>query len=485
MRLEVHLVTGVLLALPGAKARGEDAGAPEANPGPESQVQTSSGPLRQPNLDEIVRRLEETERELRESERRRGETEAEAKAERRRLEERIDRLEPLQGRVTGYVDVGFFKVAGNGSGIRNDLGHLRLPQYSAVPDSWTFLGDPLATAVNARGEPADTGASRAVTFNPIHAGDAASFIVNSLTLNLFAAVSEHLTMTGAVDFVPRSRNVSDAMGTFLGDFIDVKLAYLEYIAPLTRMDLSLYAGKIDSVLGIEYRTQDAPDRLTVTPSLICRYTCGRPIGVKARARFFDGALVAAVAVTNGSHVVEMFPFYDEIDVNQSKTVAGRLSYRIPVGAGLELGASGAYGAQDNQTSDGVKQYHIGGDAHLVWGDLDVAGEAVYGRALGLSEPGEAPCGIAPCLEYRGAYGQAGYRAFNWLMPYFRSDWRRALHQSGASFLYFSDAVRFTGGLRFEIGTAVIVKAEYTRVREIAPVPDFPDDVFTSALVVKY
>jgi hypothetical protein len=71
------------------------------------------------------------------------------------------------------------------------------------------------------------------------------------------------------------------------------------------------------------------------------------------------------------------------------------------------------------------------------------------------------------------------------MPYFRADWRRALHQSGASFLYFSDAERFTGGVRLEIGTALIVKAEYTRVREIAPVPDFPDDVFTSALVVKY
>ena len=418
MRLELHLVTGVLLILPAAKARAQLAGAVEApaHADAEPQGAPATVPRLQPNLDDIARQLQTTEQELRESERRRSEAEAAAKEERRRLDERIDRLEELRGRVSGYLDVGFFKVAGNGSGIRNDLGHLRLPQYSAVPDSWTFLGDPLATAVNARGEPADTGASRAVTFNPIHAGDAASFIVNSLTLGLFAAVNENLTMTAAVDFVPRSRNVSDAMGTSLGDFIDVKLAYLEYIAPLSRMDLSLYVGKIDSVLGIEYRTQDAPDRLSVTPSLICRYTCGRPIGVKARARWFDGALVAAFALTNGSHVVEMFPFYDEIDVNQSKTVAGRLSYRIPLGAGLEIGASGAYGAQDNQTSDTVKQYHYGGDLRLLWGDLDVAAEAVIGRARGHSEPGEAPCSVAPCLEYRGAYGQAGYRAFNWLMP---------------------------------------------------------------------
>jgi hypothetical protein len=422
---------------------------------------------------------------LGESERRRAEAEEEAKEQRRRLEERLDRVEPVLGRVTGYVDFGFFKVDGNGSGIRADLGHARLPEYTAVPDSWVFLGDPLATAVNARGEPADTGGSRAITFNPIHAGDAASFIVNSLTLNLFAAVGDELTFTGAVDFVPRSRNVSDPMGTALGDFLDVKLAYLEYIVPLSRMDLSIYAGKIDSVLGIEYRGQDAPDRISVTPSLICRYTCGRPLGLKARAKFFDGALVAALAVTNGSHVVEMFPFYDEIDVNQSKTVAGRLSYRLPLGSGLEIGASGAYGAQDNQTNDGVHQWHYGADLHLGWRDLDLAAEAVRGRAVGQSDPGQPPCDVAPCLDYRGAYGQIAYRALNWLMPYFRADWRRALHQSGASFLYFSDLMRFTGGLRLEIGTAVILKAEYTRVMEIGRVPDFPDDVVTSSLVLKF
>jgi hypothetical protein len=477
-------LVGVLCSLESAIAHGQAAPAPDAAP-PSSSTEPQPQPPAQPSIEELDRRLRELEDRLGESERRRAEAEQQAKEERRRLEERVERVEPVLGRITGYVDVGFFKVAGNGSGIRADIGHEHLPEYAAVPDSWTFLGDPLATAVNARGEPADTGGSRAITFNPIHAGSAPSFIVNSLTLNLFAAVGDDLTANAAVDFVPRSRNVSDPMGTSLGDFIDVKLAYLEYIVPLTRMDLSLYAGKIDSVLGIEYRSQDAPDRISVTPSLICRYTCGRPLGLKARARFFDGALVAAAALTNGSHMVEMFPFYDEIDVNQSKTVAGRLSYRFALGSGLELGASGAYGAQDNQPSDGVHQYHYGADLHLGFRDLDVAAEWVHGRALGQSDPGEAPCGVAPCLNYRGAYGQIAYRAFNWLTPYFRADWRRALHESGASFLYFSDAVRFTGGARLEIGTAVILKAEYTRVMEIGRVPDFPDDVITSALVIKY
>jgi hypothetical protein len=72
----------------------------------------------------------------------------------------------------------------------------------------------------------------------------------------------------------------------------VKLAYAELRVPIASFGLSLYAGKMDPVLGYEYRVEEAPDRLTVTPSLICRYTCGRPIGLKARARFLDERLVS-------------------------------------------------------------------------------------------------------------------------------------------------------------------------------------------------
>src|SRR5262249_52734142 len=158
----------------------------------------------------------------------------------------------------------------------------------------------------------------------------------SLTVGLFAGFGPNLSFTGAIDFLPRSRDVSDPKGVGLGDFLDVKLAYVEYALPLRRMNLSLFVGKFDSVLGIEYRIQDAPDRIGVTPSLICRYTCGRPLGLKARAKFLGDALVLALAVTNGAHFSEYFPFYDEIDTNFFKTLAARLSYRIPVGAGLEI-----------------------------------------------------------------------------------------------------------------------------------------------------
>jgi hypothetical protein len=415
--------------------------------------------------------------------------------------ERLDRLEeeltftqgqvksllPLSGRFFGALDFGFFHVGGDGSGVRADLGNVHFPEYAdAIPGgSWVFMGDPLSTAVNARGEPADTGESRAVVFDPIDSKGKASFIVNALTLGLFVGIGSDVTLNGLVDLVPRGRDASDPDGSSIGDFVDVKLAYAEWRAPLAAFGLSLYAGKMDPVLGYEYRVQEAPDRLTVTPSLICRYTCGRPLGVKARARFWDERLVLNVALTNGSSFWEGFPFSDEIDRNDGKTVSGRVSVTLPVGAGLEVGASGAIGAQDAQGDDGTLQWHAGGDLHLAWGDLDVAAEYVKGKAEGATEPGMPRCNVAACLDYQGAYALVGWRATNWLVPYARVDWRDAHHFHGASFIYISELLRVTAGVRLELGTAVIVKAEYTVNRELGRIPEFANDIMTSSLVVKY
>lgn len=389
-------------------------------------------------------------------------------------------------RLTGYLDAGFFFVLGDGSGIRSDLGNVVFPEYrDQVPGSWVFMGDPLSTTINSRGEPANTAESRAVTFNPVANGGKPSFIVNTLNLGVLASVGESTLVEGLVDFVPRSRNVSNPGGLFLGDFLDVKLAYVEYRVPRESFSLSLFAGKFDSVLGIEYRSQEAPDRLGVTPSLLCRYTCGRPLGVKARGRFFDNALVVNVAVTNGSYFTEMFPFFNEIAVNNLKTIAGRISYRIPVGAGLELGASGAVGAQDNQPGDDVIQWHYGFDLSLAWRDLELSGEFIQGSAPGKTGNLEPPCGVAPCLNYLAAYGQIGYRWTNLLTTYVRVDGRDALHRSGASFVYVSKLVRGTVGLRLQLGTEAVAKLEYTHIQELPPLPEFPDDVLTSSLVLKY
>ncbi len=397
-------------------------------------------------------------------------------------------------KINGYVDFGAFYVQGNGSGIRNDAGNFAFPEYANINPggAWIFYGDPLATTINSRGDIADNGGSRAIAFNPIGNGGAASFIVNALTLTLFQGIGDQVTVNGMVDFIPRGRSPSDPIGKDIGDYIEAKLAYAEWRVPTKGWDLSLFAGKFDSVLGIEYRTQESPDRIGITPSLICRYTCGYPLGLKARAQFLDQRLNVAVEVIDGSNQIENFPFYDQIDTHSMKTVAGRVGFRVPIGGeGLEVGVSGAYGPEANQptapstqSSDSIAQYHFGADVKLQWRALDVRGEFVMGKANGQDSPGE-PCGAIPCIHYAGAYGQVGYRVTNWFMPYARVDGRNALHENAPNFIYISQLARGTLGTHFEFGTSVIVKAEYTVIRELGRSPQIPDNVATSSMVVKF
>ncbi len=403
------------------------------------------------------------------------------------VEQRVTRTSREAVELSGFVDVGFSWVEGDGSGIRSDVGYVYFPEYSGVvPSSWVFMGDPLSTMINARGEPADTGESRAITFDSVDSGGVATFLVNSLSLSLSGALSDELQVNAWVDFVPRRRDVSDPSGVALGDFIDVLLAYAEWRPSIDAFDLSLSIGKFDSVLGVEYRSQTADTRIEVTPSLICRYTCGRPIGLKSRARFLDDrALIVNLSVTNGSHFVEYFPFGSDVDTNFGVTGAARVSYVLPIHAGIEIGVSGAVGAQDLQTDEGLVQWHAGVDLLIDWSDFVFAAELVIGRAPGATEPDGPPCGLTPCLEYRGAYGRIGYRFLSWLLPFVRVDWREALHTSGASFVYVSEVLRITAGLRLEIDQHFLVKAEYIVNLELNRIPQFDDNVLTTSVVVRY
>jgi hypothetical protein len=96
-----------------------------------------------------------------------------------------------------------------------------------------------------------------------------------------------------------------------------------------------------------------------------------------------------------------------------------------------------------------------------------------------------PCDLAACLQFKGAYGLVGYRLTNIVMPYVRVDWRDALHRKGASFVYISELGRLTPGLRFALTQNLLIKAEYTVIRELGRAPQFPNNVFTSSLVVTY
>ena len=70
------------------------------------------------------------------------------------------------------------------------------------------------------------------------------------------------------------------------------------------------------------------------------------------------------------------------------------------------------------------------------------------------------------------------------MPYARIDWRSGTMRDGREWLYESIRARATVGARFEPSHRLAFKAEYTFNREFVG-PDFPDDVFTTSLIVSY
>jgi hypothetical protein len=468
-----RLASAVFLAALGGTAWADEPAVPppaEPEPAPAPEPPPDLKPI----VDDLTARMQKLEDEL-----------SQAKDDNTYLEEKLNGLLPIAAKLGGYVDAGFFVTDGNGAGTRSDLLGTFFPEYldRGVPGSWVFYGDPLATSVNSRGDVADTGDSRAILFDPINSRGKSTALINAVNLAVFTALGDTSSAQVSIDFLPRARDISDINGLFAGDYVDVKLAYGEWKPKLHDLELSLQAGKFDSVIGFEYRSLEAPDRTTVTPSLICRYTCGRPIGVKARARMLDNTVIANLAVTNGSHFSEGFTFANETDTNNMKTVAGRLSYLA--GGKLEIGVSGAFGAQDYQAKNNVYQWHVGADAHLEYKDLEVTAEFVKGKAPGETTPGAlALCDLTPCITYKGAYGLFAYRLSNMFIPYARVDWRDALHEAGASFVYISQLARGTIGIRAEIGTRVIIKAEGTLTRELGKAPQFPNDVITTSLVLK-
>jgi len=403
--------------------------------------------------------------------------------------QQIDQLLPLSGRLSGYVDFGFFVVGGNGAGTRSDVGNLIFPEYAGiVPGSWVFLGDPLSTAVNSRGEPADTGVSRAFPVDTIDSGGVPTFLVNTLALGLEVDAGDAFTLSARVAFLPRAHAPERDAG--LDDHIAVDLAYVRWQASWERADVRVFAGKAFSMLGIEYRTAEAPDRITVTPSLICRYTCGRPIGVQVRSDWLDRRLQANLGLSNGTHFVDAFAFHDELDENVFKTLAGRVAWRFPVGRGIELGASGAVGAQDEQPDESLVQWHYGLDLRIDWKAFLLEAEWVKGRAPGAGGPevGDGPdvdCALAPCLRYRGAYGLLAWSASPRLLPYVRVDWRDALHRDGARFVYRSDGLRLTAGVRVRLSTYVAAKLELVSNHELGDLPSFDNDLVTSSLLISF
>jgi hypothetical protein len=387
-----------------------------------------------------------------------------------------------QPRVTvgGYIDLGFFVPQGDGSGIIRDQGNLYFPEYQGKY-GWVFLGDLLAPTVNSRGEAADLGDAAGVDrFDSIHSRGAPGFIANEVNLTLTSSLGDNALATASVNFVPRSGS-----NFALGDFIDVDLAQLEWM-PTRSQKTSFFVGKMDSVLGIEYRDRKAVQRFGITPSLIARYTTGTALGMKLRSKLGpDDVVVIAAALTNGSNTTEQFHFYDEIDTNAGKTASGRLALRPPLPFETEVGVSGSYGGQDRARTSTGAMWFFGVDLQAHAGRVDVKAQLLKGAA-----PGSPIDDVYGLKLHKG-----GYLELDWMLtPVIgvigRGEFRDAFvwlgdpnAPGGANRAYLTKSWRGTGGLRFAFSDRIVLKAEYLHNGEYGGIPQIKNDVFTTSLLL--
>jgi hypothetical protein len=413
------------------------------------------------------------------------------------LEQRLDQTQKIATArrpivsIAGYVDAGFFAAAGTGVGIIQDVGPSRV--FPAYTDryAWVFLGDPLSPAINTRGEAADLGDFAGIDrFDSVNSNGAPGFIINEVNLTLNAALSPSALATASVNFIPRSGHDFS-----IGDFIEVDLAQLEWM-PTASGKTSIFVGKFDSVIGIEYRERKSNQRFGITPSLIARYTTGTPIGIKVRSKFVDDRVVIAAAATNGTSTTEQFHFYDEIDSNAGKTASGRLSVKPLPRLDLEIGASGEYGSQDHALDSLDATWFWGFDLLGHIGPVDVKAQYLRGKAAGervdrIYDPLHRPYG----LDLK----QGGYLEVDWMVTpvlgvYGRGEVRDAIVWLGnpdsltrlaSDRLYITKSWRATGGVRAVINEHIVLKAEYLHNGEYGKIPDIANDVFTSSLVLIY
>lgn len=394
---------------------------------------------------------------------------------------------PPAVRLDGYIDFGFFAAQGDGAGYVQDVGAERRFPAHADRYAWVFLGDIMAPAVNSRGEPADLGQAPGVNrFDAIDSEGAPGFIVNEVNLTVSSAVAAGAIATASVNFAPRS-------GTDFrrGDGFEVDLAQVEWMPTASRRT-SLFFGKMDSVLGIEYPRRKSSRRFNVTPSLVARYTTGTALGAKVRSKLLrDERLVVAAAVTNGSNVDEVFHFHDEIDSNAGKTVSGRVAYlpRLPIE--LEAGVSGAWGPQDRALDSRQALWFAGADLQVRLADVELRAQVLAGGGRGETDTVYA----SPHRTYglrlrRGGYLEGEWMAHPALGFYGRAELRDALvwlgdpgAPGGAERAYLTKSWRATAGLRFVFNAHVVGKAEYLRNGEYGGVPSIRNDVFAASLVL--
>jgi hypothetical protein len=376
-------------------------------------------------------------------------------------------------KITGYGDLGFFATQGDGSGVRRDAGHLMFPDKSMY--GWVFYGDLLAPTVNSRGDVADLGDLPGVDrFDSVHSRGNPTFLVNELNLSVNAGLGEKALFTSSVNFTPRS-----GANFALGDYFDVDLAQLEWM-PTESGKTSIFVGKVDSVIGIEYKTRKAQQKFGITPTLIARYTTGTAVGVKARSKLFGDKIILAGAVTNGSFGTEQFHFFDEVDSNAFKTVSGRAALRLPILGTLEIGGSGQFGTEDGAPNGAGALWFVGVDAEADMGRVDIKAQWLKGRA-----PGDAVSMTYGLNLHQGGYVEADFIITPVIGLLGRAEFRDADVWQNMDRFYITKNWRAVGGFRLLLSPNAVVKAEYLHNGEYGAVPSIPDDVVTTSAVIAF
>jgi hypothetical protein len=420
------------------------------------------------------------------------------------LEQRLDQTRQIATlrrpvmSALGYIDFGFFVpggngAGGNGAGIVQDAGAPAarvFPQY-ADRYGWVFYGDILAPAINSRGEVADLGDFAGINrFDSVDSNGAPGFIVNEVNLTMTAAVSTTALATASVNFIPRT-----GRDFALGDFMELDLAQMEWMVGQSGKT-SVFAGKFDSVIGIEYRERKANQRFGITPTLMARYTTGTPLGIKVRSKLGDNErVVIAAALTNGSATTEQFHFYDEIDSNVGKTGSGRLSVKPVSTLDLEVGLSGSVGAQDRALDSLDLMWFAGVDLLGHFGPVDVKAQYLQGKGEGerldrIYDPNHRPYGLD--LNH-GAYLEVDWMVTPLIGVWGRGEVRDALVWLGnpaapdaaSDRLYITKSWRAVAGAKAVINEHVAVKAEYLHNGEYGGMPQIANDIFTSSLLLTY
>lgn len=386
--------------------------------------------------------------------------------------------------ITGFIDMGAFYAQNKGVGFYKDVNN-NFTQYA--DKTAVFLGDPAATYVNTRHEAADLGEAGnfPLAFDMMQSKGNPTASINSVTVDLIAELSDKVRLQATTEFLPRQATVSNQAS--LGSFVNVDMAFIDY-KPFSQYDITFTAGKFIGITGIEYRWRRAPDRWTVTPTLVGRYMDGNPIGAKVRGKHFDKRLVWNVGLTNGNSFTFDTRIFETVESNSGKTVAGRLSYDFAFGplTMLELGASGSWGPQDQQPSNNPRQWDWGPDFQIAFWAIQLRGQWFKVNTDGGSIA-EAKNYIAEAWFVEGMYSIPGLFDLVHTFGIYTRFSRRVATEIDPKYVFIVDIAQITPGIRVDISESIIFKAEYSFNLEVGYLKNyqFNNDVFTSSLVAKF